>query len=93
MDAVPLLAGLDPSTSNEPLLKTAQHWLTTGALRRGFDSEQFRLVLQSWCLFTKIDFGVMARWLETALDLPDMQVTQEVLPALSSWRYLYKAQR
>lgn len=62
---------------------TAQHWLTAGALRRGFDSEQFRLVLQSWCLFTKIDFGVMARWLETALDLPDMQVTQEVLPALS----------
>ncbi|KAK9908070.1 hypothetical protein WJX75_002406 [Coccomyxa subellipsoidea] len=43
----------------------------------GFDEEQFKPVLQSWCLFTKISFEVMARWLETALELPDVQLSPE----------------
>ncbi|BDA45131.1 hypothetical protein COCOBI_06-6110 [Coccomyxa sp. Obi] len=44
---------------------------------QGFDQEQFKMVLQSWCLFTKISFDVMARWMETALELADIQLSPE----------------
>ncbi len=47
-------------------------------LCRGFDKEKFKMVLQSWCLFTKISLEIMAQWMETALDVPGVQLSPEV---------------
>ncbi|CAL8469111.1 g8652 [Coccomyxa elongata] len=44
---------------------------------QGFDKEQFKMVLQSWCLFTKISLEIMAQWMETALDVPGVQMSPE----------------
>jgi hypothetical protein len=44
---------------------------------RGFGQESFQKVLQSWCLFTKISFHLMARWLDDAMELPSLKLTTE----------------
>lgn len=50
----------------------------SAALCRGFDGEQFKKVLQSWCLFTNISFDVLARLMEHVLELPVVQLSPEV---------------
>lgn len=52
-------------------------------LGRGFEREGFKKVLQSWCLFTKIEFPIMARMLEEATGLPSLNVIAQASSACS----------